>query len=117
MYEIELEIAINAVTQAADLCVRVRENMVNPESLEKNDRSPVTIADFGAQAIICEILRRTFPGDAIVGEEDSADLQQPGNAATLLKITDYVQHIYPAATEDDVCDWIDDGADNVASRY
>lgn len=117
MYQKELQTAIEAVTKAADLCVRVRADMVNPEALEKNDRSPVTIADFGAQAVICEILHRVFPDDAIVGEEDSAALQEPGNAATLLKITDYVQQIYPSATEDDVCDWIDTGADNVATRY
>ncbi len=117
MYQKELQTAINAVTKAADLCVRVRANMVNPDALEKQDRSPVTIADFGAQAIICEILRREFPGDAIVGEEDSADLQQPGNAATLIQIGNYIQQIYPDATEDDICDWIDAGADNVAGRY
>ncbi len=117
MYEKELSTAIDAVTKAADLCVRVRADMVNPEAMEKNDRSPVTIADFGAQAVICEILHRIFPDDAIVGEEDSAELQRPGNAATLLKITDYVQQLYPTATEDDVCDWIDAGADNVADRY
>jgi len=117
MYQKELRTAIDAVTKAADLCVRVRANMVNPDALEKQDRSPVTIADFGAQAVICEILRREFPGDAIVGEEDSADLQQPGNAATLIQIGNYIQQIYPDATEDDICDWIDAGADNVSGRY
>lgn len=117
MYQKELEIAIKAVTQAADLCVRVRADMVNPDALEKGDRSPVTIADFGAQAIICKFLTEAFPDDPIVGEEDTSDLQKPGNAATLVKISDYVQGFYPDATEDDICRWIDEGNDNVADRY
>ena len=117
MYQKELETAIKAVTQAADLCVNVRTDMVNPDAMEKGDRSPVTIADFGAQAIICKILSESFPDDVIVGEEDTTALQKPGNAATLIKIIDYIQQFYPDATEDAICEWIDRGTGSVAERY
>ncbi len=117
MYEKEKKIAIEAVTKAADLCVRVRENMVNPDALEKGDKSPVTVADFGAQALICETLLHYFPEDTIVGEEESVDLQKPANAPTLAEISDYVQDFHPDANPDSICQWIDAGASNVADRY
>lgn len=42
----------------------------------KSDASPVTIADFGAQAVVNQILHTEFPQDPIIGEEDSKDLQE-----------------------------------------
>jgi len=77
MYQKELQTAIEAATQAADLCVSVRADMVNPDAMEKGDRSPVTIADFGAQAIICKILSEAFPDDVIVGEEGAGGQNGP----------------------------------------
>jgi len=111
-----MQVALDAVTKAADLCIRVRKDMVNPNALEKKDKSPVTIADFGAQALVCEHLGRHFPGDVIVGEEDSSDLQKPSNAPLLVEIIDYVQTFLPDATPDLVCRWIDAG-NGVVSDY
>ena len=45
---------------AAILCEDVRREMVG-QSLTKEDRSPVTVADFGAQAIVCRDLARELP--------------------------------------------------------
>lgn len=73
-YEKELETALTAVANASRLCRRARSTLVNRETLEKNDRSPVTIADFGSQALINAALMAAFPRDAIVAEEDSAAL-------------------------------------------
>ena len=53
-YEKEKEIAITATLSAWKLCERVRENI--PQAMEKNDKSPVTVADYGSQAIICKAL-------------------------------------------------------------
>jgi len=117
MYEKQLQVAIDAVTKAADLCIRVREDMVNPNALEKKDKSPVTIADFGAQVLVCEHLGRYFPGDVIVGEEDSSDLQKPSNAPLLAEIFDYVQPFLPDATPDLVCRWIDAGNGTVSDYF
>lgn len=116
-YEFEKQIAIEAVTLAADLCKRVRAEMVNLNAIEKGDKSPVTVADLGAQALVCRHLAQAFPADAIVGEEDSADLQQPENAATLDKITGYVRQFHPEADAPTVCRWIDRGNGVVADRY
>ncbi|KAI7758042.1 hypothetical protein M8C21_007406 [Ambrosia artemisiifolia] len=43
--------------------------------LEKNDQTPVTIADFGVQALISLELGKLFPSIPLVAEEDSAFLR------------------------------------------
>lgn len=114
-YQTEKEIAIFAVIQAAKLCQRVRQDI--PPALEKQDKSPVTVADFGSQAIICKALKEVFPDTPIVGEEDSQELRQDANQQTLTKITSYVQEILPDATSEQVLDWIDYGNGNVSNRF
>lgn len=116
-YAYEKQVAIEAVTRAASLCLAVRTDMVGAESLSKNDQSPVTVADFGAQALVCQHLRAEIPPDVIVGEEDSTDLQKPENADKLAQVTRYVQRFIPAATPSDICSWIDAGNGAVASRF
>jgi len=116
-YAHERETAIEAVTQAALLCAQVRAELVNVEALEKGDKSPVTVADFGAQALVCQHLKVAFPDDVIVAEEDSAQLQEPGNVPILAEITDYVQKFHPRATPDEVCHWIDAGNGAVTERF
>ncbi len=116
-YHQEREVAIVAVSRAAALCQLIRAELVQIESLEKEDRSPVTVADFGSQALVCQALTEVFPQDAIVAEEDSTDLQQPENVSNLDQVTHYVQRFHPAATPKAVCDWIDAGAGRVGERY
>ena len=66
--ERELAVATRAVREAARVCEAVRGEMVTP-ALTKEDRSPVTVADFGAQAVVCRTLGLEFPDDPVVGEE------------------------------------------------
>ncbi|MEW5959855.1 MAG: 3'(2'),5'-bisphosphate nucleotidase [Chloroflexota bacterium] len=116
-YNREKEVAIAAVSRAAALCRLVRAELVQVESLEKGDRSPVTVADFGSQALVCQALTGVFPQDAIVAEEDSTDLQKPENESTLEQVTQYVQRFHPGATPKAVCGWIDAGNGRVGERY
>jgi 3'(2'), 5'-bisphosphate nucleotidase len=115
-YEIEKQIAIKAALAAGQLCERVRDE-ISPEAIEKKDRSPVTIADFGSQALICQALATAFPNDPVVGEEDAAELKQPEMAARLAQVTDYIKAWAPDATPAAVIDWIDHGNGSVGSRY
>lgn len=75
-YEKELSTAISAVESAVHLCRGVQQNLIAADAVEKNDRSPVTIADLGAQALVFRALHHAFPGDALIGEEDSSQLQE-----------------------------------------
>lgn len=114
-YDREKQIALDAVLAAAKLCERVRQDI--PPAIEKGDKSPVTVADFGSQAIVCKALSEAFPEDAIVGEEDATVLRTPEMADNLAKVTDYVKEILPGATAEDVTTWIDRGNGSVGRRF
>ncbi|BAQ61957.1 3'(2'),5'-bisphosphate nucleotidase [Geminocystis sp. NIES-3708] len=114
-YKTEKETAIFAVIQAAKLCQQVCQEI--PPALAKQDKSPVTVADFGSQAIICKALKEVFPDTSIVGEEDAQELRQDINQDTVAKITHYVQNIIPNATSNDILDWIDYGNGTITNRF
>ncbi len=115
-FEQEKKVAVAAVTAAAIVCEKVRATMV-PEAIEKKDKSPVTVADFGAQAVVCKSLVESFPDDPVVGEEDAAELKTSEMAERLKQVTSYVQAVIPSASPDEVISWIDHGNGKVASRY
>ena len=117
LYAQEKQTAIDAVNQAARLCLAVQADLVRVDSLEKGDRSPVTIADFGSQAMVCQQLKAAFPNDVIVAEEDSAQLQTADNSDKLAQVTGYVQQFYPGASPQKICSWIDAGNGSVADRF
>lgn len=77
--------ALSAVQAAAGVCIAVQRDLVTAQTLEKRDRSPVTIADFASQAVICAMLADI--GVSVVGEEDAAMLREPGNRAQLDAVT------------------------------
>jgi 3'(2'), 5'-bisphosphate nucleotidase len=115
-FEKERAVAIAAATTAAIICEQVRKTMV-PEAIEKKDKSPVTVADFGAQAVVCKALLEAFPNDPVVGEEDAGELKTPEMAERLQQVTDYVKQVEPAATPESIVKWIDHGNGAVAERY
>ncbi len=107
---------------AARLCEAVRAEMVRGEGageLNKEDRSPVTVADFGSQALVLRRILESFPDDAIVAEEDSAALRLAENEARLARVTGYVSKIagMPSLDADVVCEWIDRGNGQASGRY
>lgn len=115
-YQTEKQIAIDAALAAAKLCESVRHT-ISPEAIEKKDKSPVTVADFGAQAVICRAIAAAFPNDPIVGEEDAAELRTPEMSDRLTQVTSFVQAVVPGATTEDVPNWIDRGNGSVAERF
>ncbi|KAL8684361.1 MAG: hypothetical protein Q9224_006407, partial [Gallowayella concinna] len=74
-YNQELNIALLAIQRAALLTQTVFHNNAKG-TLSKDDRSPVTIGDFGAQALIISALRHNFPNDEIVAEEEASSLRE-----------------------------------------
>ncbi len=75
-YEQELTVALAAVEKAASLCCQVQQKLVTSETIIKKDKSPVTVADLGSQAIICIELLKHFSSDPIVAEEDVDTLRE-----------------------------------------
>jgi 3'-phosphoadenosine 5'-phosphosulfate (PAPS) 3'-phosphatase len=117
IYDREQVVAVEAVREASRLC-RAVAGEISPEVLSKKDKSPVTVADFGSQALIARTLAEAFPDDPIIAEEDSAELRQAENAAILDQVLRHVRAVRaegdPAAAGKDleageVCQWIDRG--------
>ncbi len=92
----ELIVAKNAVQKACQLCSEAQRGLVDSEKHDKADKSPVTVADYGAQAVILNELALAFPDDLAVGEEDSGDLLLPENEALLNSVVSYASKIEPS---------------------
>lgn len=114
-YDREKDVAIRAALAAAKLCQRVRQDI--PSAMEKKDKSPVTVADYGSQALVCKALAEAFPNDPVVGEEDASALRSPENDIPRTKVVSYVKEIEADATEEDVLNWIDRGNGAIAPRF
>lgn len=68
-YNHERQIALDAVVKSCRLCQAIRGEGLFEGAMEKEDRSPVTVADFGTQAVISLDLLQAFPADPVVAEE------------------------------------------------
>lgn len=128
--QLEIRFALNAVRQASLLARQIQAELVSP-ALTKEDRSPVTIADFACQALIGSLLAQEFPNDPLVAEEDSSPLREPIAGDTLALVTRYVARAITEmehtstdknekgmpVTAQMVCEWIERGRSTSASRF
>ncbi|KAK2656190.1 hypothetical protein Ddye_009242 [Dipteronia dyeriana] len=91
-YDKEFAAAKKAASIAARLCQKVQKALLQSDVQTKLDRSPVTVADYGSQALVSFVLERELPSEpfSIVAEEDSKDLRKDGAQDTLYRITDLV---------------------------
>ena len=108
-YTEELDVAIEAVKKASLLCSQVQANLVAAASMDKQDKSPVTVADFSAQALVTHILGSAFPDIPLVGEEDADALREPENQALAQQVVSHVTEAVSAIEAGDVLDLIDSG--------
>lgn len=88
-WEKETAAAIDAVRAASKVCRLVQGRLVSEQTLVKKDKSPVTVADFASQAVVCDRLARAFPHDAVVGEEGTGDLREPAQAAQCASVVEH----------------------------
>ncbi len=117
MLQKEKEIGLRAVREAMALTAAIQNDLTGKDTLTKSDRSPVTIADFASQALVCKALSLQFPGVPIVGEEDSLAIRRPENRGVLAKIVHYLQRYDPDMMEAQICDLIDMGGDEPAETF
>jgi len=104
----EARFSVELVSAAAKLASRVRdENSYAPH--DKEDHTPVTIADMGIQALAGSMLTRYFPDGQLVAEENADELRKVSGASRLEAISRYVQRFTFDATPEKICDWIDRG--------
>jgi 3'(2'), 5'-bisphosphate nucleotidase len=112
----DVQFAIESVRQAAQVAREVERELVD-HTITKKDQSPVTVADFAAQALVGCLLDQMFPNDPLVAEEDSAHLCDPDNRGNLNNVVKFVGRYLAYATPETVCHWIDHGGQESASRF
>ena len=105
----EARFAIAAVREASLLARRIQREMVTA-ALTKDDRSPVTVADFAIQALISRRLAEKLTGSTLIGEENAEALRLEEGVATLDQITEFVRSAITDATPEEVCNLIDRGS-------
>jgi len=77
-FEKERFIAELAVQRAVLVTQKVYDS-INKDSLSKEDRTPVTVADFAAQALVIAALHHAFPSDPIIAEANADALRADSN--------------------------------------
>jgi len=112
----EIKLALHAVRQAVQAIQHIQAELVSP-ALTKEDRSPVTVADFASQALIARLLEQAFPNDPLVAEEDAQTLRQPEGSQTLEMVTHYVAQFVGRTNPENVCRWVDRGASQPTQRF
>lgn len=112
----EARFALRAVYQASRLVHAIQQEMVSP-AITKQDRSPVTVGDFAAQAIVAQRLANAFPDQPLVAEESAETLRAAENRKTLGRVTEFVRRLIPDADSEKVCHWIALGESDAQGEF
>lgn len=73
-YADELKVGLSAVREAMVMAKKVQSESL--ESMTKMDESPVTVADFAAQAMVLSRIHESYPSDGFIAEESSSSLDE-----------------------------------------
>jgi len=113
-----MQAIISAVRDAVKVCRTVQEHyLISNTKSSGNSKEPVTIADYGSQAIICRTIQSVYPDDAVVSEESGKqflELVSAEQRATVLEIIGEV--LGTPVTQDEVVSWLDFGKGKSAKR-
>ena len=114
---LEVVTGLEAIRLSSQLCEEVRGGLAGREAILKSDRSPVTVADYGSQAMIGRLIRERFPHDTLVAEEDSKELRGPDHAEIVERITSFVRGFVQGVSSREVLSWIDFSSYPTADRF
>ncbi len=104
-----LAAALRAVADACIVCRSVQRNLDSVRATLKDDRSPVTIADWASQAVVVHRLTEALGPGRIVAEENADTLRQPDHKAHLERVVAAARLVWPDATPGTVIEAIDAG--------
>ena len=100
-----------AVRRAAQVCLGVlAEAPATPDAMAKLGKEPVTIADYGSQAVVLEAVARMYPDHAVVSEEGAQHLRENSGDVGAEQLARLVSAaIGRPAHLDEIAGWIDHG--------
>lgn len=103
-YDSILSTGLQAMVAACETTAQIQSSFDPSDALTKDDRSPVTIADFASQVIISHLVSAAFPEFGMISEENADQLSRPENAGQLRQVHAHVRRHASDLTESDVCD-------------
>jgi 3'(2'), 5'-bisphosphate nucleotidase len=106
----KLAIMLEAVRTASRIVRAVGQEGFEGRKAVKADRSPVTVGDLAAQAVVSARLARAFPGVPLLAEESAGLLCEPEAGGLLERVVCHVRAEWPAASAEEICGAIDRGA-------
>lgn len=110
-----IEPILEAVRKGATLCKVVQRDFLIRS--DKDGQEPVTIGDYGTQAILCRALMQHFPNDSVISEESGtqfAALVAPEQKAQIIKLVSDV--LGEAVDESMLITWLDHGKNVDSTR-
>ena len=118
-YKKELQFALESVRLASKATSKIQKSLKNRDIEKKTDSSPVTIADYAAQAIVNKHLFQYLGSDQkMVAEEDSTNLKKSTNSELLEEVIRNVEEIIGVSDSTEILDLIDRGNHDASSdRY
>ncbi|MEQ8768910.1 MAG: 3'(2'),5'-bisphosphate nucleotidase [Phycisphaerales bacterium] len=99
----------DAVVAASIVCNEVQGALDQVRKITKDDRSPVTVADFASQAVVAYALRERLGDIKLVAEETSAFLRDAAHEKHLEAALAAAAEVWPGVSEYDLLDAIDLG--------
>lgn len=110
-FQKEKAAAIEAVIQASDLARKMQGRLAALDVVNKEDLSPVTITDFSVQALVHLHLKKEFPNDEFVSEEDALLLTSPQHKTIKEKVVEQIAYLYPEIREKEILEAIGEGGE------
>jgi len=103
----ELNAAFRAVADACTVARQVQQQLDAVRQMIKDDKSPVTVADFAVQAIVSMSLTEALGSSLIVGEEHAGELRSDDQSALREAVVNAVRSLRPDTSAQQVLDAID----------
>jgi 3'(2'), 5'-bisphosphate nucleotidase len=112
---LDLKPIMDAARQAADLCSEVQRKYL--ERTDKAGKEPVTIADYGSQAIICRTISQVYPDDGVLAEEQGKEFVELVSQEQRDQIVELLAEVLGEnVTEEMVVGWLDHGKNRDAAQ-
>jgi 3'(2'), 5'-bisphosphate nucleotidase len=102
-----LELCLTAVWEACRCCEEIAAAFDCNDTHQKEDRSPVTIADYASQALILWHLAKLTPGIGVVAEEGADALREQPEMVE--RIASFTTRQNPQVNADNLLDLLDRG--------
>ncbi|MCI0629399.1 MAG: 3'(2'),5'-bisphosphate nucleotidase [Phycisphaerales bacterium] len=99
--------ALNAVRSACGIARAVQSDLERVRQITKDDKSPVTVADFAVQAVVALALNEALGESPIVGEEHSQALRTAEQRPVLDAVVEAVSQYRPGISAEQVLRAID----------